>query len=38
MLFLKDGAVKIFLNADSKMNDISKELAVFLDYVAGRET
>ena len=37
-IFLKDGAVKIFLNADSKMDDVSKELAAFLDYVAGRET
>lgn len=35
---LGDGAVKIFLNADSKMNDVSKELAAFLDYVAGRKT
>ena len=35
---LEDGAVKIFLNADSKMDDVSKELAAFLDYVAGKET
>ena len=37
-IFLKDGAVKIFLNSDSRMNDVSRELAAFLDYVAGRET
>ena len=37
-IFLKDGAVKIFLNADSKMDDVSRELAAFLDYVAGRKT
>ena len=35
---LEDGAVKIFLNADSKMDDVSRELAAFLDYVAGKET
>ena len=35
---LGDGAVKIFLNADSEMDDVSKELAAFLDYVAGKET
>ena len=36
-VFLKDGAVKIFLNADSDQNDVSKELKAFLDYVAGKE-
>lgn len=35
---LGDGAVKIFLNADSEMDDVSRELAAFLDYVAGKET
>ena len=37
-IFLGDGAVKIFLNADSRMDDVSEGLAAFLDYVAGRET
>ncbi len=37
-IFLGDGAVKIFLNTDSKMDDVSKESGAFLDYVAGRET
>ena len=37
-IVLEDGAVKIFLNADSKMDDVSRELAAFLDYVAGKET
>ena len=37
-VFLKDGAVKIFLNADSGQNDVSKELRAFLDYVAGKES
>lgn len=32
-----DEAVKIFLNADGKMNDVSKELKAFLDYVAGHK-
>ena len=36
-LFLEDGTTKIFLNADGKMNDISKELKAFLDYVAGKK-
>lgn len=36
-VFLKDGAVKIFLNADSEQDDVSKELKAFLDYVAGKE-
>lgn len=30
-------AVKMFLNADSEMDDVSRELAAFLDYVAGSE-
>ena len=37
-IFLGDGAMKIFLNADSQLDDVSRELAAFLDYVAGRET
>lgn len=32
-----DEAVKIFLNADGKMDDVSKELKAFLDYVAGHK-
>ncbi|MCM1251661.1 MAG: Rpn family recombination-promoting nuclease/putative transposase [Clostridium sp.] len=35
---LKDEAVKIFLNADSSQDDVSKELKAFLDYVAGKES
>lgn len=37
-IFLGDGAAKIFLNASSKQNDVSKELRAFLDYVAGIES
>ena len=37
-IFLKDGATKIFLNADSEMDDVSDELRAFLDYVAGKES
>lgn len=37
-LSLEDGATKIFLNADSQMNDVSEELKAFLNYVAGKET
>ncbi len=37
-VFLKDGAVKIFLNADSDQDDVSKELKAFLDYVAGKKS
>ena len=33
-----DGTVKIFLNADGKMNDVSRELKAFLDYVAGKKS
>ncbi len=32
-----DEAVKIFLNADGTMDDVSKELKAFLDYVAGQK-
>ena len=31
-----DEAVKIFLNADGTMDDVSDELKAFLDYVAGK--
>ena len=37
-VFLNDGAVKIFLNASSKQDDVSKELKAFLDYVDGVES
>ena len=32
-----DEAVKIFLNADGTMDDVSDELKAFLDYVAGKK-
>lgn len=35
---LEDGTTKLFLNADSEMDDISEELKVFLDYVAGKKS
>lgn len=35
---LNDGTTKIFLNAVSEMDDTSKELRAFLDYVAGKES
>ena len=34
---LGDGTTKLFLNAESEMSDVSKELKSFLDYVAGKE-
>ncbi len=34
---LGDHTVKIFLNADGEMDDVSGELKAFLDYVKGRE-
>lgn len=37
-LLLEDGTTKIFLNADSEMDDVSEELKAFLDYVAGKES
>ena len=37
-LHLEDGTAKIFLNADSQMDDVSEELKAFLNYVAGKET
>ena len=33
---LGDGTVKIFLNTNSQMDDVSKGLRAFLDYVAGK--
>ena len=33
-----DETTKIFLNADSTMDDVSVELKAFLDYVAGKVT
>lgn len=35
---LDDGAVKVFLNSESGMDDVSRELKAFLDYVAGRKS
>ncbi len=35
---LGDGTTKIFLNADSEMDDVSPELKAFLDYVMGKKT
>ena len=32
-----DEAVKIFLNAKGTIDDVGKDLKVFLDYVAGKE-
>ena len=37
-ILLGGGATKIFLNAAGKLDDISKELKAFLDYVAGRKS
>ena len=33
-----DEATKIFLNANSELDDVSKELRAFLDYVAGKSS
>ena len=35
---LNDGTAKIFLNTDSELDDVSKELRAFLDYVAGKDS
>ena len=35
-ILLGDGTTKIFLNGDSNMDDVSKELRAFLDYVCGK--
>ena len=37
-IYLGDETTKIFLNADSVMNDVSRELKAFLDYVAGKKS
>ena len=37
-IFMGDEAVKIFLNAEGTMDDVSGELRAFLDYVAGRKS
>ncbi len=38
-ILLGDGAAKIFLNADGRMeDDVSRELKAFLDYVAGKKS
>ena len=35
---LNDATSKIFLNTESKLDDVDKKLRVFLDYVAGKQT
>ena len=35
---LRDGAIKIFLNAKSNLNDVSSELRAFLDYLDGKKS
>lgn len=35
-ILLGDGVTKIFLNALGELDDVSKELKAFLDYVAGK--
>ena len=37
-IHLGDEAIKIFLNADSEMDDVTRELRAFLDYVAGKKS
>lgn len=37
-VMLEDGAVKIFLNTKSQMEDVSLELRAFLDYIAGKDS
>lgn len=37
-LSMGDETTKIFLNADSDMDDVSDELRAFLDYVAGKKS
>ncbi len=37
-ILLGDETTKIFLNADGVMDDISKDLKAFLDYVAGKKS
>lgn len=36
-VFLWEMKLQNFLNADSKMDDVSKELKAFLDYAAGKK-
>ena len=35
---LNDATAKIFLNTDSELDDVSKELRAFLDFVAGKDS
>lgn len=37
-IYLEDGTTKIFLNAKGKLDDVSKELKAFLDYVSGKSS
>ena len=37
-ILLGDGAAKIFLNAVGELDDVSKELKAFLDYVVGKRS
>ena len=37
-ILLGDDTAKIFLNAESRMEDINGDLRAFLDYVAGRKS
>ena len=37
-ILMGDETTKIFLNVDSEMEDVSRELKAFLDYVAGKKT
>lgn len=37
-LYLGDETTKIFLNAGSSRDDVSKELRAFLDYIGGKKT
>ncbi len=38
IISMGDETTKIFLNADSTMDDVSVELKAFLDYAAGKVT
>ena len=35
---MNDATAKILLNTDSELDDVSKELRAFLDYVAGKDS
>lgn len=37
-ILMGDGTVKIFLNAKGTLDDVSKDLKAFLDYVSGKKT